>query len=322
MHAPLDVLCAGLVVADHVCAPIARIPPAGTLILTEKLDITIGGCAANTATDLAKLGVRNGIVGRIGDDPLGQIVKQSLVKQGVDVRHLSVSQTAQTAATLVVNVEREDRRFIHAVGANAEFTGQELTEDHLQNVRVLCVGGFGLNDALSGENVAGLFRRARAAGVMTMLDIVISDSVQTRKMLEPVLPLTDLFLPNQDEAAMLLGETDPVLQAQHFRSAGAAAVIVTSGVAGLTFANSEGIWQMLAHPVKQVDGTGGGDAFVAGYILGILENRPLAERLAYGVALGASCVQSMGATTGVFDHPTLVKFVAEHPLPLNRIEKA
>ena len=321
MNSPLQVLCAGLIVADHVSAPISSMPSAGSLVVAPGMELTIGGCAANTATDLAKIGVRVGIVGCIGADPLGNFVRQSLIGQGVDDRHLQVSTTQQTAATLVINVVGEDRRFIHAVGANAEFTGTDLSADDLRGVRVLCVGGFGLNPALSGENVADLFQRARAAGVMTVLDVVLNETEDVRQMFVPVLPWTDLFLPNRDESTQLLGETDPALQVQRFLQAGVSTVIITCGGDGLLAANQDGVWQMPAHQVRQIDGTGGGDAFVAGYLLGVLENLPLPQRLAYGAALGASCVQSMGATTGVFDRPRLLKFVAEHPLPVTRVSR-
>ena len=49
-----DVLCCGIIVADHVCSPIAHVPAAGELVMADKMLLTIGGCAANAAVDLAK----------------------------------------------------------------------------------------------------------------------------------------------------------------------------------------------------------------------------------------------------------------------------
>ena len=62
------------------------------------------------------------------------------------------------------------------------------------------------------------------------------------------------------------------------------------------------------YEVEFVDGTGSGDAFSAGFILGLLEDRSFPDRLKFGSALGASCVQSLGATTGVFDRDALEAF--------------
>jgi hypothetical protein len=67
----IDCFSAGILVADHLCAPIDHLPAAGELVLTDDLPLQIGGCAANTAIDLARLGVRVGILGCVGQDPSG-----------------------------------------------------------------------------------------------------------------------------------------------------------------------------------------------------------------------------------------------------------
>jgi sugar/nucleoside kinase (ribokinase family) len=216
----------------------------------------------------------------------------------------------------VVNVVGEDRRFLHAVGANAEFTGLETRPETLRGCRALCVGGFGLNPNLSGENVAWLFRSAHAAGAVTILDVVVGDPAVMPAMLATCLPETDLFLPNTDEARLICGETDPLRQAQHFRHLGANTVIVTRGSAGLVLVDAKQTLAAPAYPVQCVDGTGGGDAFVAGYVYGLLQGAAASECIAYGSAMGMSCVRSMGATTGVFNHDELEAFVQDHPLPI------
>ncbi|MFV0443164.1 MAG: carbohydrate kinase family protein [Planctomycetaceae bacterium] len=317
---PIDVLCAGLIVADHVCAPIAQFPPAGGLVTTDRLELTTGGCAANVAVDLAKLGLRASIAGRIGNDVLGRFVTETLSSQGVDCSTISISETAQTSGTLVVNVAGEDRRFLHAVGANAEFTGLEIPESVLRGCRAIYVGGFGLNPALSGANVARLFRAARAAGVVTVLDVVVGQPDRLPPMLVDALPETDLFLPNTDEARLICSESDPLRQARHFRDLGARSVIVTLGGDGLLLVSDTDRLVAQAYPVRAVDGTGGGDAFVSGYLYGLLRPADACQRLAYGSAMGMSCVRAMGATTGVFSANELERFVAEHPLSVRNID--
>src|SRR5215203_4587900 len=99
-----EVLCAGLIVADHVSAPIPALPASGTLVKTERLEVTIGGCGANTAVDLARLGVDVGLAGMVGDDVLGRYCLEFLRERQVGCELVSVSQSAQTAATLIVNV--------------------------------------------------------------------------------------------------------------------------------------------------------------------------------------------------------------------------
>src|SRR5207247_4197262 len=122
MNDKCDVLCAGIVVADHVCTPISHMPAAGELVLADRLLLAIGGCAANVAVDLTKMGVKARVVGRVGDDAFGRAVAEMLRQEGADVGGLQISADADTSQTLIVNVAGEDRRFIHTFGANALFT--------------------------------------------------------------------------------------------------------------------------------------------------------------------------------------------------------
>lgn len=308
-----DLICVGLIVADHVCAPIRKFPAPGGLITTPKLELSIGGCAANVSTDAAKVGLAVTLVGCIGEDPLGRYVLDELRFNGVNCDHVHISATSQTAATMVVNIEGEDRRFIHAVGANTELTGQEISDDLLSQSKMVYVGGFGLNRELSGKNVRDLFRRAHQQGVTTVLDVVLDDIECCRDMLLEALPETDLFLPNCDEARLLTGVSDTTDQAKAFLDQGANTVVITAGADGaISLDQEQNLLKAPAFPVEQVDGTGGGDAFVAGYLYGLNRSATPEECLRYGSAMGASCVQHAGATTGVFNAEELEEFVKKH----------
>ena len=308
-----DVMCVGLIVADHVCAPIREFPPPGCLITTEKLHLTIGGCSANASTDLARLGLSVALSGYLGNDPMGDFVLDQLQQNGVNCESLQRSEKSQTSTTMVINVANEDRRFIHAVGANTELTGLEVPDEVLQQVRTIAVGGIGLNPQLSGKNVRDLFERAHRFGVTTLLDVVLDDVQLCQQMLVDALPATDIFLPNSDEARLLTGSRDVGGQIQHFLDQGAANVVITDGAQGATLGRPNlPLLRQPAFRVKQVDGTGGGDAFLSGFLYGLLKNCTDEECLLYGAAMGASCVQHPGATTGVFNAEELEAFVAKH----------
>src|SRR5579883_1263528 len=102
MSEPVDVLCAGIVVADHVCTPIPRVPAAGELVMADGMLLTIGGCAANAAVDLARMGVRVAVVGRVGGDVFGRVVTEMLREAGVDTAAITASPTAATSQTMIV----------------------------------------------------------------------------------------------------------------------------------------------------------------------------------------------------------------------------
>jgi sugar/nucleoside kinase (ribokinase family) len=314
-----DCLCAGIIVADFVCAPVTAVPGAGGLEMTDAISLAIGGCAANVATDLAKIGRTSAVVGRVGSDMPGRYVRDELSAAGVVTNRLVETSALQTSSTLVINVRGEDRRFIHAFGANAAFDGSEIPADLIRQARSLYVGGFFLMPRLTSQRVVDLFRTAREANVPTVMDIVIPDPENCWRELQHVLPWTDVFLPNVDEGRQLTGLDDPRAQARAFRDAGAKTVVVTCGSEGAVLADQSGMVQSGRFPVEFVDGTGSGDAFAAGYISGLLDGLPAVRCLEIGSALGASCVRRAGATTGVFNRSELSDFLAQNRLPVVRL---
>jgi len=319
MPKSFDCLCAGIIVADSVCQPIARMPPPGGLTKTERVEFTIGGCAANIAVDMVKLGLKVGLSGRVGADLFGREVRHRLVSAGVDTTELEMSDTAPTSSTFVLNVAGEDRRFIHCVGANAEYDGRLVSEAAISGAKVLYVGGFCLLDALTPDCVVRLFRIAREHGVITVLNVVLSESTDTTAWLHPVLPWTDYFFTNNDEAQRITGQPDPIRQAEGLRELGTKTAVVTQGERGSLLIGPHDRLLVGVYPVQAIDSTGTGDAFAAGYISGLLSGRTVRECLAQGTAMGASCVRSMGATTGVFNADQMADFVATHTLPMELI---
>lgn len=313
---PLDCLSVGLLVADHLCAPIAHLPRAGELVLSDRLSLNIGGCAANAAIDLARLGVRVGVIGCVGDDPFGRFVIETLDRAGADTRSVRALPDVGTSGTLIINVQGEDRRFVHTIGANGRVSAADIPFETVREAKILYVGGYLLLPSMEGEALARLFRQARSHGVTTMVDVVVPGPGDYRRHLEPLLPETDIFLPNNDEALLLTGERDPRRQAEWFRAAGARTVVITCGGQGTVLAGEHVRLEAGVYPVDYVGATGAGDAFDAGFIAGLLEGGDPRRALEWGSALGASCVRSISATESVFDRQQAEDFMRAHRLPI------
>jgi sugar/nucleoside kinase (ribokinase family) len=303
-----------MVVTDHLCTPIPHLPAAGELVAVDELVLNIGGGAANVAVDLARLGVHAAICARVGDDIFGRFATETLVASGVDVTALRVDPRRATSQTLIVNVRGEDRRFIHSVGANLGFQSADLDTVLDPPPRVLHIGYFLILPELDSPGLAARFAAARARGTFTVLDVAIPGPGAYLEPLREVLPHTDLFLPNSDEAALIQGEADPLRQAEAFRSLGARRVIITRGGHGAIAVSERTRHRLGTYPVPFVDGSGGGDAFVAGYIAGILDGLPELDCLKLASAVGASCVRAVGTTAGVFTRAEADAFVAAHAL--------
>jgi len=313
------VVCAGIIVADHVCAPIERVPAAGELVMASDMILTIGGCASNVAVDLAKMGVRSTVAGRVGEDAFGRIVRSMLEAYQVDTAGVKTTPGRPTSQTMIVNVAGEDRRFIHIFGANADFTAADIPVNLALKAKVLYVGGYLLMPGLRQEELVPIFRQMREAGVITVMDVAIPDKGNHFSRLDKLLPFVDVFLPNNDEAELILGEKDPVKQAETFCRLGVGTVVITMGGEG-SLLMGEGVrLRATAYPVAYVDPSGGGDAFCAGYIHGLLHGLDAEGCLRVASALGASCVRAIGTTPGVFTESECRDFMRRNPLRVERV---
>ena len=313
------VACAGVVVADHLCTPIDHVPAAGELVMADELILNIGGCASNVALALGKLGVGASLCGRVGDDAFGRYVGDVLRTHGVDTSSLTVDPRLATSQSLIINVRGQDRRFIHTFGANRGLSAADVAASITPATRVLYVGGYLILPGLDADELAEVFRAARRRGITTVLDVATPGPGEYLRHLLPVLPHTDVFLPNTDESALILNEADPVRQALAFREAGAGRVVITCGDLGAVAASASTRVRLGTFDVPFVDATGGGDAFDAGYIAGLLDGRDELGCLRMASAVGASCVRAVGTTDGVFTRAEADAFLADRSLAVEAL---
>ena len=314
------VLCVGILVADIFVPPLDRLPGAGELIATDDFLIQPGGCAANTAIALAKLGVPAGVCGRVGDDVFAEIVLRDLHAYGVDTRAVAAVAGRGTSKSVIVPVRGEDRRFIHTFGANAALTAADIPADLLASASVVYVGGYLVLPGLQQSELAERIREARAHGVRVILDIAVPSERPDLSLdaVAELLPLADYFVPNDDEARALTGERDPAAQAQAFLDCGAGTVVIKLGERGVHVQTAETAFAMRAPEVAVVEPSGAGDAFAAGLVVALLESWPLERAIRFASVTGASACTALGCWAGVWSRHEADEFVASHELPALR----
>lgn len=314
-----EVVCAGILVADHVCTPMARLPGPGHLVAVDEMYLLTGGCAANVGVNVAKQGIGVQVLGKVGDDYWGRFVREDLASRGVDTSTVLVSSSHQTSQTMILLCKGEDRRFVHTFGANGAFGGADIRKESLDGAQVFYLGGYLVLPGLKPDDLADLFQFCRSRGIKTVLDVVVPTGFTYNGELEAVLPYTDVFMPNNDEAEMLTGETDPVRQVQALRGRGTETVMVTMGGDGLLYSQGDRIWQARHFPSTVIDQTGAGDAFCAGYIAGMVRGMSLDDCIHYGSVLGASCVRSIGCYQGVFNQTQVEEFLQDNQLDIKQV---
>lgn len=313
------VACAGILVADIFVPPLPKLPEAGALLATDDFLLETGGCAANTGTVLARLGGSVSVCGVVGDDVFADFIERRLNANGLDTTAIRRS-AGGTSKTVVLTVKGEDRRFIHTFGANTQFTAEDLAHPSLADATILYLGGYLILPGLDPQATAEALRSFRGRGAMVFLDVVVpDDGISRLDAVLPLLPHVDVFKPNNEEAEALTGLADPRAQAERLMELGCRSVVISQGGKGTLYADATGVWTAGVYAIDFVDGSGAGDSFVAGYILGLLEGMSVEERLRFAGATGALACTRLGCTTGVTSRKAVEELMASQRLEVSRI---
>lgn len=308
-----DCLCLGILFADVVCQPISHLPVPGELVPTERVELSLGGCASNVAINLARFDMSIGLCGCIGDDPFSDYIERTLQHvKGVDTSRLTRVTNMGPGTSMILNVQGDDRRFVSTNGANAEYRLTDLPDEWLVPGTIIYIGGFLMMPKLESPETIYVLKRARARGCRIMLDVVLYGDRPYWDAIKPLLPYTDIFIPNDHEAERICHLSDPVEQAKFFLDTGTNAVVITCGEKGTLYFSAQEKFRIGVFPTDFVGGTGAGDAFNSGFIAALHENRTPVECVVWGSALGASCVRHISATQSVFSRDELKDFLEKH----------
>jgi sugar/nucleoside kinase (ribokinase family) len=332
------------IVAGHLCLDIipemahlsgdaAALWRPGSLHQIGAALLATGGAVSNTGISLHRLGVRTRLLGKVGDDPMGDIFRD-LLKQ-VDPalgNSFIVSEGESTSYSLVLSPGKNDRLFLHHSGANDTHAADDVPADSRAGARLF---HFGYPPNMrrfysdGGAQLESLFAKTKSQGLTTSLDMVQPDRrgdaglVDWRALLRRVLPLVDLFMPSLDEICFMLGHnveqpSASLLEkvATELLDMGCPLVGLRLGDQGLFLrtttdrarlasagrAAPRADWagRSLLAPCFQVNvagTTGPGDSTIAGFLTAMLNG--LSPEQSLTVAVGACCVERPDATSGV-----------------------
>lgn len=310
-----DISCVGIITADTLVKPVDALPERGLLSKVENIQLSVGGCAANAAIDLAKLGVSASICAKIGRDSFGRFVSEEIRRANVGAAGLKESATAQTSASVVAVGSDGERSVMHCFGANAEFCLDDIDIEQLAESKILFVSGAFLMPALDGRDTATLLKKARERGVLCCLDTAWDPAGKWMATLGQCMPQLDWFMPSYEEAAKLSGEEAPERMAARFHKLGAANVVIKLGGDGCYVSTQGG--ERFHAPAYQgiavVDTSGAGDSFCAGFLAGLAQGWAISKCARFANAVGAHCVMALGTTAGIRKMAETLDFMDSFP---------
>ena len=267
----------GIVVVGSLNADLVvrteRFPKPGETLQGSDLAILPGGKSANQAVAAGRLGGTVRMIGAVGDDGNGTLLRESVASAGVDTTHVAVRQGVATGTAVITVDAAGENTIVISGGANATLTPEDVPADALDDAGVL-----GLCLEVSIDVVLAAARAGRAAGATVLTNLSPFGAVP-----QELLDLTDVLLVNEHEAAEL---------GDH----GVARSIVTRGGAGCTVHDGDAApVDVDAVLVEPVDTTGCGDAFMGAVALRLDAGDSLLEAARFAVGVGAYAATKPGA---------------------------
>jgi sugar/nucleoside kinase (ribokinase family) len=254
--------------------------------------VTQGGAGANTAAWLVSCGADALLIGRIGADDAGGLVRADLDRSGVRT-HLTADRARATCCVVVVLDEAGRRTMFPSRGASGALAAADVAAADLTDVDHLHLSGYVLLDPSSRAAGVAALSVARAAGLTTSVDPQASALLGDPDQFLADIGGVDLLLPNEDELAALAGADGHQAARRLLDRVGA--VAYTSGDRGATWVDASGVTTAPALPIGVVDPTGAGDAFDAGLLAAWLTGSTPEGALLAGVRAGARAVSTVGA---------------------------
>ncbi|HEY3733192.1 MAG TPA: PfkB family carbohydrate kinase [Streptosporangiaceae bacterium] len=277
----------------HAALPLARGSDTPAVVTMHG-----GGAGANVAAWLAVDGAEVAFVGRRGSDIAGRNRDMELMGYGVDAR-LVMDPERPTGTCVVMVTHKGDGTMMSDPGANAALSPDDLPKDLFTPGSHLHVSGYTLLNAGSRPAALAACQLAGRAGMSVSIDAASSAPLE-RAGAEPFLQMSNgasLLFVNAAEATVLTGREDPE-QAARVLNAWYPQVVMKMGADGALFYSGgrPDPVRAPAQPVERIaDRTGGGDAFVAGFLPPWLNKKPPGEALASGCRLAAQALGELGA---------------------------
>ncbi|MFT4262175.1 MAG: PfkB family carbohydrate kinase [Nocardioides sp.] len=296
----------GVHVLDTHLFGVESVPAGSEGQLIDSSWISAAGTAGGTALVLARLGAEVTTYGAIGADPAGDLLLGLLEREGVATR-LVRKDDHQTSTSVIPVRPNGDRPAWHCIGANGAFGLADLPEEAFDGVAHVHLGG---PEFLGGDAAAEVLRRARAAGATTSVDVLAPGDPGLLAWIEAALPVTDFLLPNDEQVLGFTGAATVEEGAAALLSRGAGCVAVTAGSRGAYVVSAgapeAGTW-VPAHEIEVVDTTGCGDAFSAGFVVGLLGRlgAGVVDAARLGCATAAHVAQGRGTDGGTYDLDTV-----------------
>ena len=284
-----------------------------------------GGAPANVAVALSRLGVRTGFIGMVGNDEFGCFLKETLKKNNVDTSCMPMTSKANTTLAFVSIKADGDRDFIfyRKPGADMLLSIDDIDEEYIENAKLLHIGSISLIDEPSKSATLHTADIAKKNGLLISYDPNIRmnlwpDPKTAKNTILSTLNLCDILKVSDNEMEFLTDTNDICKGIYMLKDmSGADLIMVTKGDRGVTYMFKDEIKNLEGFKMTAVDATGAGDAFTAGLLSKIYNEKKInaitidkmKDYITYANACGALTVTKKGAIPALPFNDDVINFL-------------
>lgn len=275
-----------------------RAPRGGETLLGKKFMQIPGGKGANQAVAMGKMKSPVSMLGKIGREGMGDILLDSMKKDGIDISNIEYCDETTGIAKIIVE-ENGQNRIIVVPGANYEVDSSYIDRhlDAIKNCDILVT-----QLEIPIETVKYSLKKAKEFGKITILN-----PAPATKLDEEIILNSDYIIPNETELELLSGmsitdEKSVINAADVLLKKGIKGLIVTLGSKGCMYISKVERKAFPAYRVKAIDTTAAGDSFIGGFVNGLASGLNFEESIDRGTKVAAISVTRIGAQTSI---PTL-----------------
>ena len=278
----------------------------------------VAGAEANVAVAATRMGLKAGLITKLGDDEFGRYVLTSMRGEGVDTSRIGVEKHGFTGIYFIQRdypVPGQSRVFYYRKGSSASKLGPgSFDSEYIASSRLLYLTG--ITPALSKSCLAACVKAAdtaKRAGRKIAFDTNVRPALwldrDPKRTLLPLIRRADVVFTDVSDARLLFGESDPSKAAEKLMKMGASIVVIKGGAKETVAYSGKVVYRQRAFKVPVVDPIGAGDAFGGAFVSGYLKGWNVEKCLAAGSAAGSLVVTTRGDQENIPTEPDIADFL-------------
>jgi sugar/nucleoside kinase (ribokinase family) len=311
-----DITIAGEINLDLILYGLPQPMPVERELLASDFQMTLGGSSAILAHNVAVLGARVGFITLAGEDELGKVALARLGESGADLSR--VKNSGKTTGVTMLLSHGAERHILTYPGTMSDMSLHDLDVEYLKASRHFHLSSLFLQRSLAPD-LPAFFRELKGAGLTISLDTNDDPEDLWGGVLEELLDLVDILLPNEAEICRI-AKRDSLEEAIEALSRRVPYIAVKLGPRGSVVQAGGKRYAAAPVAVAAVDTIGAGDSFNAGFLLSWLRGLPLDECARAGNITGALSTQRPGGTEAFRDHEFMDRFLKQHGFPISTLE--